>query len=93
MNWIDTMQTLSIGKSSRLKAITLVSETETIFNAPKRFVLSVIHVLLNWHHDRMERFALRNMDEHMLKDIGITRGQADHMARDRWVHRDIRKLR
>ncbi|MBT3700488.1 MAG: DUF1127 domain-containing protein [Alphaproteobacteria bacterium] len=41
----------------------------------------------------MERAALRNMDEHMLKDIGITRGQADYMARDRWVHRDIRKAR
>jgi uncharacterized protein YjiS (DUF1127 family) len=93
MNWIDTIQTHSIGKSSRLKAISLVSETETIFNAPKRVVLSIIHVLLNWHRDRMERTALRTMDEHMLKDIGVTRGQADHMARDRWIHRDIRKLR
>jgi uncharacterized protein YjiS (DUF1127 family) len=93
MNWIDTMQANSICESARLKTITLVSETETIFNAPKRLVLSVIHVLLNWHYDRMERTALRNMDEHMLKDIGITQGQADHMARDRWVHRDIRKAR
>ncbi|MBT3789873.1 MAG: DUF1127 domain-containing protein [Alphaproteobacteria bacterium] len=93
MNWIDTIHSRPIGKSSRLTAVTMVPKTNTILNAPKRVIKSVIHGLMNWHYDRMECEILRGMNEHTLKDVGITRGQADQMARDRWVHRDIRKFR
>jgi uncharacterized protein YjiS (DUF1127 family) len=99
MNCTDTIQsqvpkgTLRAGKNSRLTAVTQVSQTNTILNSVKRVIMSVLHVLLNWHHDRMERVTLRSMDERMLKDIGITRNQADHMAAIPWERRNVRKAR
>ncbi|MBT5920447.1 MAG: hypothetical protein HOH26_18035 [Alphaproteobacteria bacterium] len=60
MNWIDTMQSQARGsgfladKSSRLKAVTQVSETETIFNAPKRrsfpsFMFFSTGIMIEWN--------------------------------------------
>ena len=88
MNWIDTISGQPVGKSSRLA---LASQALNVIMSPKRAVVWLFHGLLDWHRDRAERAVLRGMDERMLKDIGITRGQADHMASIPWERRNIRK--
>ena len=97
MNWIDTITSQSFGKSAQPATVNMVPENRTlasiVINLPKRVIVSVVRGLLNWHHDNVERAELRGLNEHILRDIGITRGQADEMARDRWVRRDIRKAR
>jgi len=87
MNWIDTIHSRPVGKSFRLVL------ADMIFAAPKRMVVSLVREILNWHRDLVERQQLRDMSEHVLKDVGLTRGQADQMANQPWPRRDIRKTR
>jgi len=91
MNWIDTISGQSLGKLSQLMQVSPASVTKLILNAPKRVIKFVFRMVLNWHYDRLERGQLLGLSEYMLKDLGISRGQAVHMAGERWLRRDILK--
>ena len=91
MNWIDTIYGQSLGNLSHLMQASPASVTKLILKAPNRVIKFVLRTILNWHDDRLERAQLLGLSEHMLKDLGISRGQAVQMAQDRWLRRDIRK--
>ena len=93
MNWIDTMRGQSLGNLLHLMQASPASMAKLILNAPKRVIKFVFRMVVNWHYDRVERAELLGLSEHMLKDMGISRGQAVQMAHDRWFRRDIRKNR
>lgn len=40
------------------------------------FILAVVVLVQKWQERRRTRRALANMDDHILKDIGVTRPQA-----------------
>jgi uncharacterized protein YjiS (DUF1127 family) len=48
-------------------------------------IKSVARALLQWQRQRRDILELQRMDDRLLADIGITRGEADHMVRNgRW---------
>jgi len=90
MNWIDTIYARPSGRNSQ-QVIAFVATA--MLNMPKRVIVWLVRGLLDWQRERMERAQLRGMSEHMLKDLGITRWQADGMARAPWARKDFRKPR
>ena len=49
---------------------------------------NVVAHLLRWHDLARQRRALLTLDDHMLKDIGISRAEAEHeAARPFWQDR------
>ena len=77
MNWIDTMS--PSGTTTRFS-----SATQSILShSPLRLIGMTVRWLIKLQDDRMARIELRSMDEHMLKDIGMTRGQVEeHLQRN-----------
>lgn len=56
--------------------------------APKQFfrhtgawLLRVVAILELWSERRRQRRALRGLSDHMLKDVGLSRGQAEYEGR------------
>lgn len=49
--------------------------------AAAQIALAVAVVVVKWEHNRRSRIALRNLDDHLLTDIGLKREQAFHEAR------------
>ncbi len=41
-------------------------------------LLNCVVTVVKWEEWRRTRKGLRNLDDHMLDDIGVTRAQADH---------------
>jgi uncharacterized protein YjiS (DUF1127 family) len=39
---------------------------------------------LNWRQRRSELRSLQSLDDHMLKDIGVSRCDVEHQARAGW---------
>ena len=48
-----------------------VSLTDTVMNA----VRSAFHAVVDWHRKRRAEAELMEMDDRMLADLGITRGE------------------
>lgn len=48
-------------------------------------IRSVARAVLRWHRQRRDILELQRMDDRLLADIGITRGEAEHMVcNGRW---------
>ena len=48
-------------------------------------IKSAARALLQWQRQRRDILELQRMDDRLLADIGITRGEAEHMVRNgRW---------
>jgi uncharacterized protein YjiS (DUF1127 family) len=53
-------------------------------------IRSVARVIAQWNRQRRDIVELRRMDDRLLADIGITRGEAEHMVRHgRWVQASL----
>jgi len=87
MNWIDTIYARPSGRNSQ-QVIALAAAA--MLKMPGRVIVWLVRGLLDWQRQRMERAQLRGMSERMLKDMGITRGQADEMARVPWSRKSFR---
>jgi len=71
MNWIDTMS--ASGSYARFGGGTRYM----LSHGPVRLIGDFLRRLMKLQDARMTRIQLREMDERMLKDIGLTRGQVD----------------
>jgi uncharacterized protein YjiS (DUF1127 family) len=73
---------------SLLQAQSLQSGTahgNGVFAASLDAIKSVVRGLLQWQRQRRDVMELQRMDDRLLADIGITRGEAEHMVRNgRW---------
>jgi uncharacterized protein YjiS (DUF1127 family) len=52
-------------------------------HSPLRLLRDFVGWLIKLQDQRMARIQLRSMDEHMLKDIGLTRGGIEDHLRNR----------
>jgi len=74
MDWSDTMSHAGGNTKFHESAPTFLSQS------PLRLFGDFTGWLIKLQDRRMARIQLRAMDEHMLKDIGLTRGQIeDHL--------------
>ena len=56
-----------------------------IFTSALAAIKSFARALLRWQRQRHDIMELQRMDDRLLADIGITRGEAEHMVRNgRW---------
>jgi len=77
MNWSDTMS--HTGGNTRFE-----NTTPTFLSrSPLRLLGEIIGWMIKLQDERVARIQLRTMDEHMLKDIGLTRGQVEDHLRNR----------
>jgi uncharacterized protein YjiS (DUF1127 family) len=68
----DRRQDLQLGPHAVLQAVAL---------ALVRHATRTLAMLLYWHDVSRQRRALLELDDRMLRDIGITRADAEHEAR------------
>ena len=59
----------------------LARRTALFASGPADWALSLLDVLLDWQQRAAERHALRQLDDRMLKDIGLTRADIEAEAR------------
>jgi uncharacterized protein YjiS (DUF1127 family) len=43
-------------------------------------VVRALDILLDWQERARERHTMRGLDDHLLKDMGLSRADADHEA-------------
>jgi uncharacterized protein YjiS (DUF1127 family) len=73
MNWSDTIS----GFGARL--VWGASFTDLLLRTPVRAAAAVGRYLMNLQAAHEDRLTLLGLDERMLKDIGVTRGQVHEM--------------
>lgn len=74
MNWIDTIS--ESGSPARFGG----AAQQLFAHSPLRLLGLFFRWLTALQDARVARLQLRSLDEHMLKDIGMTRGQVeDHL--------------
>ena len=57
-----------------------------VLAASLNVIKSVARALVQWQRQRRDVMELQRMDDRLLADIGITRGEAENMVRNgRWV--------
>ena len=60
------------------------------FAAPIRrlgFLRGTARIIAGWNRKMRQRRALLALDDRMLKDIGLTRGDAEHAFEGKWKER------
>jgi uncharacterized protein YjiS (DUF1127 family) len=56
-----------------------------VFRSSLNAIKSVVGAIVRWQRQRHDILELQRMDDRLLADIGITRGEAEHMVRNgRW---------
>jgi uncharacterized protein YjiS (DUF1127 family) len=56
-----------------------------VFGSSLNAIKSFVGAIVRWHRQRHDIMELQRMDDRLLADIGITRGEAEHMVRNgRW---------
>jgi len=73
------MLTINVATRPQSSAsVTKASVLRNIAGVAARALWGMLDIVLTWQENARQRHALLALDDSMLKDIGISRAQADH---------------